>query len=404
MFLLPLTSVPLRIRTLGIATISAGLLAISMGCGGSSSTTVPSGVKDRVLVSNKLISSGLASGDVAIVDAQKDLQQLTPISTGGAPGTMLLSPDKKSTLALDTSARAVYTIDNGTEVLSGTTAFAGAPTSAVIMPDNMTAYAAIPTAGTVTVFNYTTFAITNNISVPSARTVVLSHNGNTLLAFSDDSDSVTLIPTSSNTPVTISGFNRPVYAVFTNDDSKAFILSCGFQCGGTAASVTVLDIASKTPGTSVPLPGAEIALLDSNGTNLYVAGTCAQASCTQHGGELSIVNVSSAATPTLAKSVDISNGFHQAMAFGSNNKLFIGSRTCDNVSFGCLSIYDTGAGTSTVDSPHGDVTAFQAITGRTIMYVAQGGALRIFDTSTGALTANQVEIIGNAVGMVAPDQ
>src|SRR5215472_15320158 len=184
MFVLPLTSVSPRIRALGLATIPVCLLGILIGCGGSSSTTVPSGVKDRVLVSNQLISSGLASGDLVIVDAQKDLQQAATVSTGGAPGTLLLSPDKKSTLALDASAKAVYTIDNGTEVLSGTTAFAGAPTSAVIMPDNLTAYAAIPTAGTINVFNYTTFAITNNISVLSVRTLVLSHNASTLLAFS----------------------------------------------------------------------------------------------------------------------------------------------------------------------------------------------------------------------------
>ena len=44
----------------------------------------------------------------------------------------------------------------------------------------------------------------------------------------------------------IGGFDNPVYAVFSTDDSKAYILSCGFECGGVAASVTVLDIASKT--------------------------------------------------------------------------------------------------------------------------------------------------------------
>ena len=355
-----------------------------------------------MLVSNQLIASGFPSGDLVIADATKDLQ-VSAISTGGAPGAMLLSPDKKTTLAIDASTKAVYSIDNATEVLSGTTAFPNPPTSMVVMPDNATAYAAIRNSGTVTLFNYTTFAITNNIAVPTVRTLVLSHNGKVLLAFSDDVDTLTYIDTSSNTPTTISGLDRPVYAVFTSDDSKAFILSCGFECGGTAASVTVLDIASKTPGASTPLPGAEFGILDSSGNNLYVAGTCPQktGACAQFGGALSVITTSSLA---VASTAGISNGFHQVMAFGANNKLFIGSRTCDNVSFGCLSIYDTSAGKATVDTPNGDVTGLQAITGRNVMYVAEGGELRILDTSTGAPTSTQIDVLGKAIDVKAIDQ
>jgi hypothetical protein len=170
--------------------------------------------------------------------------------------------------------------------------------------------------------------------------------------------------------------------------------------------VTVLDIASKTPGASVALPGAEFAALDSTGAKLYIAGTCAQAGCTQHGGALNILNVSNAASPTLASSssIDISNGFHQVMAFGANNKLFIGSRTCDNVNFGCLTIFDTSAGTAKIDGPNGDVTGLQPIAGRNVMYVIEGGELRIFDTSTGALTPNQIDILGKAIDAKAVDQ
>lgn len=373
-------------------------------CGGSSSssTTVPSKVTDRVLVSNQLISSGFASGDLIIVNAKTDVQT-SLVGTGGTPGAMVLSPDKKTTLVLDASTRAVYSIDNSKEVLAGTTAFANAPTSLVAMPDNATAYAALRNSGTVTLFNYTTFAITNNIAVPTVRTLMLSHNGKVLLAFSDDVDTLTYIDTASNTPSTISGFDRPVYAVFSSDDSKAFILSCGFECGGTAAKVTVLDVASKTPGASVAVPGAEVAALDSNGSNLYVAGTCAQKAgvCAQFGGALTVI---SASNLSVATTVGITNGFHQVMAFGPNNKLFIGSRTCDNVSFGCLSIYDTSAGKVTTDTPHGDVTGLQPIAGRNIMYVAEGGELRVFDTSASAAITTQTDILGKAIDLKAIDQ
>jgi hypothetical protein len=384
--------------------IATCVLVLMSACGGSSSssTTVPSKVADRVLVSNQLISSGFASGDLIIVNAKTDVQT-SAVGTSGAPGAMVLSPDKKTTLVADALARAVYSIDNTKEVLAGTTAFANPPTSVVAMPDNATAYAAIRNSGTVSLFNYTTFAITNNIAVPSVRTLVLSHNGKALLAFSDDLDTVTYIDTASNTPTTIAGFDRPVYAVFTSDDSKAFILSCGFQCGGAAAKVTVLDVASKAPGASVAVLGAEVGALDTTGTNLYVAGTCAQktGACSQFGGALSVIAASSM---NVASTVGISNGFHQVIASGANNKLFIGSRTCDNVSFGCLSVYDTSAGKATVDTPNGDVTGLQPITGRNIMYVAEGGELRIFDTSTAAPISTPIDVLGKAVDVKAIDQ
>lgn len=382
-------------------------IALLAACGnnnnyGLPTATTPANTPARVLVSNQLISSGLPFGGLVVVNSKTD-QQTASISTGGAPGPMVLSPDKKTTLVLDSSTGAVYTIDNPSGTYTGTVAFGSAPLSVVPMPDNATAYAAIRNTSTVSLFDYTKFSVTTNISVPTVRTLVLSHNGKALLAFSDDIDTLTYIDTSSNTPTTIAGFDRPVYAVFSSDDSKAYILSCGFECGGTAAKVTVLDIAGKAAGASVPVAGAEIGALDSAGTTLYVAGTCANSAgaCAQYGGVLSVITASSL---TVTSSVPISNGYHQVMSFGANNKLFIGSRTCDNVKFGCLSVYDTSAGKAVVDAPAGDVTGLQPINGRSIMYVIEGGELRIFDTSTSALAPTQIDILGKAIDAKAIDQ
>ncbi|MBV8206814.1 MAG: hypothetical protein JO041_08470, partial [Acidobacteria bacterium] len=267
--------------------VSAGLasltgFAVLAGCGSSYTAPTPTTVKDRVFISNQLISSGLPSGEINIVSGQNDQSQ-TFISTGGAPGAMLLSPDKKHTLVLDSSTRNAYSIDNTLGGVAGNTVFADVPSSVVAWSDNATAYAAIRNAGTISVFDYaSTYTVKNNIAVPTVRTLVMSHNGNVLLAFSDDSNSVTFIDTSKDSngnpknvvQPAITGFDRPVYGVFTNDDSKAFILNCGFECGGTAASVTVLDIATMTPGASVSLPGATFGLLDPSGNTLYVAGSC----------------------------------------------------------------------------------------------------------------------------------
>ena len=55
------------------------------------------------------------------------------------------------------------------------------------------------------------------IPVPRAHRLVLSHDGTKLLVFSDNSDSVTIIDTGSNTvQQTVTGFDRPVSGVFSN--------------------------------------------------------------------------------------------------------------------------------------------------------------------------------------------
>src|SRR5262249_22780310 len=103
-----------------------------------------------------------------------------------------------------------------------------------------------------------------------------THNGNTLLVFSDNSDSVSLVSPSligtPNNPVTtIAGFDRPVWGVVSSDDSVAYILSCGAECGGLSANVTVLNLNDFTVSAPIPVDAATIGLL--NGNTLYVAGT-----------------------------------------------------------------------------------------------------------------------------------
>jgi hypothetical protein len=277
----------------------------------------------------------------------------------------------------------------------------GAVASAVLIADNKTGYAAMRNTGQVAVFDYTTFAITKNIPVPTVRTLVLNHKGDHLLAFSDDVDSVTIIDTTANTASTITSatFDRPVFGVFSSDDSKAYILSCGRECGGATARVSVLDTTAGTVSASVPVSAATVGLLDSAG-NLYVAGTQGTA------GKLDVVAVSNL---TVSKSgVAIGDGYHNVMVAASNNRIFIGARTCNNVTSGCLSIFNTSGGTAVIDTPKGDVTAALPITGRNIVYVAEGGELRIYDTTkdaeTNGLAAAPIDIIGKAIDLKAIDQ
>src|SRR5260370_37315715 len=98
---------------------------------------------------------------------------------------------------------------------------------------------------------------------------------------------MTATPHPGNTAVL--GFDDPVFAVFTSDDSTAYVLNCGLECGGTTASVSAVSVSLKTITTTVSVPAARIGLL--NGTTLYVAGTMSGSE------QLSAVNVSSM-TPT----------------------------------------------------------------------------------------------------------
>jgi hypothetical protein len=208
----------------------------------------------------------------------------------------------------------------------------------------------------------------------------MTKNGNTILAFSDNSDSVAFIDTTkSNAITTVGGFNRPYSALISSDDSKAFVLNCGLECGGSAAGVAVVDLTSKAITSTVPLKAATIAVADSS--NLYVAGT----DVSSHTGILSVMSLSSLSSPTTQT---ISDGLHTTMALASGNKLYIGSKACSNSGSAggqCLSVYDISKPSTPatiISGAIGDVQAITPIKDRTVVYVIQNGLLKVYDTAT----------------------
>jgi hypothetical protein len=104
------------------------------------------------------------------------------------------------------------------------------------------------------------------------------------------------------------------------------------------------------------------------------------------------------------------------MAMASNNRLYVGAISCTPAkdaatgqTHGCLTIFNTG--NSALVFPEFDpaqrsfdVTSVLPIANRTVVYVAEGGQLKIFDTNTDQLTVTQVSIIGQAVNLVQVDQ
>ena len=254
---------------------------------------------------------------------------------------------------------------------------------------------------------------------------MLAPTENKLLVFggpADHQDTVTVIDTTTakTTPVTAAtkiaspSFDKPVSAVFTTDGSKAYILNCGAECGGAAASVTVLDMTTTPPTPGAPIPlvggGATTGLL--NGSTLYVAGSPPGTGCPGVStSATSCGTLQTIDTGTLAASapIVITDGFHGHMELASNGQLFIGARTCTNIIAanevrGCLTIFDTAKRTVVVPPMNFDVTGIAPISNRNIVYVVQGGELNIYDTTTDALTPTQIDVVGKAVDVKYVDK
>ena len=116
---------------------------------------------------------------------------------------------------------------------------------------------------------------------------------------------------------------------------------------------------------------------------------------------------------TVTATAVITDGYHQRMDLTNNGQLFIGSRNCTNIGNannpgtgevrGCLSIYKTTDGSVIVPPDNGNVDGLQGLTSRSVEYVAEGGSLRVYDTTRDVLLVNNFLPQGtiNVVGYVA---
>ena len=398
-------------------------LALSCGYSAPRSQQTTTKLQFRAFVSQD-VSSPFTTAGLIIVDASKDVRALAPtISAGNNPGLMALSPNKRLTLAFSASNNSITAINNSTQSSIGSATLRGPTESMAVSVDGSTAYAAVSSApvvgqspGALEVINLNGGS-TTHIPVTSARYLVQSHNGNRILVFSDNSDTVTVIApsfigTSMDPRTFVCCFDRPVWGVFSSDDTTAYIMNSGPERGGQVASVQILDLTQNPPvaGSAVPVPAASIGLL--NGSTLYVAGTPPNMSCDTSTaatscGVLSVVDVGSMSVMN-PNPILITDGYHSRMEMGSGGQLFIGARTCININTslevrGCLSIFNTSTSNVVIPPDKGDVTGLQAIANRNVVYVVQGGELRIYDTTTDKLQSTQIDISGQAIDVKEVD-
>lgn len=441
------------------------LASLWLSCGGKSSAPAPktSGIAYRAFVTN-YVSAGSASAGVDIVNAAADVRaNVAPIAAGNNPGTMVVTPNLADTLifsgsGLASSDNQFTIINNSTETAAGHVILPGMTQSFVVSPDSSTAYIAVPTApvigqspGVVEVISISGTSVVGQVNIPAVQYLSISNGGNQILAFSEGPDSVAdtvSVITPSNigipgaTVVTTFGgvgIDHPIAAFFSSDDTIAYLLNCGPECGGVQASVQPVDLTTTppTPGTAVPVPGGATVGLVVNSSTMYVAGTpyaggvpsqpcTGQTTAATTCGALTIISLTPPLSVTNTAPIVITDGYHDLMALGPNGQLFIGAHTCTEILppylpppagtevRGCLSIYNTlttpvgsaPPGGVVIPPANGDVTGIQPIAKRNeevgqnplpqqVVYVVQGqgvadegGALYIYDCTIDALEYN----------------
>jgi hypothetical protein len=443
-----------------------------LSCGGSSkSGSGVSGIAFRAFLSNS-VSAGTSLAGIYIVNTQDDVRgPATPISAGNTPGMMVVTPNRTQTLVF--SGNGTQNSDNQFTIIANATEKAafhftlpGMTESFVVSPDSSTAYVAVPTAvvngqspGLVGVVSLVTGAFAGQAPVPSVHYLAINNAGSLLLGFMDNSDSVAVITPSQigiGNPVTYIGgqgiFDRPIAAFFSSDDSTAYVVSCGAECGGMQAGVQQYNLVTNQLVASVPAcipnPGSNpitcqgpaagsVALL--NGSTMYLAGTpyspgggesllCPPGTTqAEYCGQLTIINLTTMSV-TNTSEIIITDGYHNRIALAANGQLFIGAHTCTEIvppippppgaeTRGCLSIYNTlanavgnaPAGGVVIPPMNGDVTGIQPVvtqraptSPQEVVYLVQGGSLNIYDVTTDALeyNPNNPEQPGEVRGLV----
>ena len=392
-----------------------------ISCGGSTKKNPPSGLKERVLASQG-VSSTSAAGALVILNAQNDtIARVSRIPAGNSPGFMAVTPSLDVAAAFDSSSNTVFAVNTTTEAAIGSGVKLHAAATSMVLPTaNQIGYAAVPGAtisgfnvnGDIEVMSFAGSGLTTSIAVDKAQTVISNDGGSQLLVFSNDSDSVTILSPSVAVPpvdtscltnppnavcTVVPGFDRPVYGIISG--STAYILNCGPQCGGIQASVAVFDLPSLSITSTIPVDAATYALLD--GTTLYVAGTpitnnacTGQTTAATICGRLDVVDLGAG---TVTGSAVIADGYHTHMDKTANGQIFIGSLRCTSVGNvnnpsgevrGCLSIYKIADGSVLMPPDNGDVNGLQGFVTRNIEYVAEGGILRVYDTTKDILLIN----------------
>jgi hypothetical protein len=393
------------LKPVSLRLLSATILIVAgLASCGSDSSSGPAPIPTSEIAKRVYVSSAF-SGRTFIIDGATDTPSSFSINTAGRPAIMRTVQPQNFTVIYEDFNQAVYFVDNAQESIVAQLNMNGIVEDLAIQSDARFFYAsrgALGRVDKVDIVNRTSperIPADTNQNIPQAQRLALAPNNSKLLVFTDPAtnanNDVYVVNPADRTFVTIGGapygFDRPYTAVFSADSTRAYVLSCGAECGGTQAKITVLDMAPTTPAVlgSVNVEGATVGLL--NGSTLFVAGNRADPGNVLV-PRINVVNVSNANAPTATQvSATVQGGLHTLMALGANNKLFIGGRNCSG---SCLTIFDTAAMSTNPGATVGNVTSILPISGRNVVYVIENGDLKIYDTANPAAAPRTINITG----------
>ena len=451
--------------------------------------TPPSGLQQRVLAT--YTGTGTSGGGAQILDGLRDIRsnvQNTITSfhisgySGNVPTTILNFPEQQAGYILDTSTGALAAVNYAKESSSGTIAsFLASPPSVGASPDGARFIGATASSGQLIV---SAGGGTYPLSLPNVYRVFINAGDTTILAMTRNSNAlyrVIQLPntgTQTNPPgaidceplinpvycvVPVAGsYDRPINTYFSLDGSTVYVLNCGPECGGTTASVSVLQAAALTynniptvdPLSSgatspmqtlavanpIPIPGGVTDAI-SDGTTLYLAGQSLFSPAASGAlgstpradglftGYLTLLNQTSLVP---SNPLPISDGTHSHMILADNGTLWIGSTQCASgerhatgQNYNCLTMVNltttptatvipslTPGGATTVAYPntngnlyfYGDLTGICWVQTFNKVYTAYGGQIHVFSTTDGSEINNvNVTIQGTVLDVAYMD-
>jgi len=360
----------------------------------------PSKLAQRVMIG---VTANGSNGSLQIVDASRDIRsnvqdtipsfQISGYSSG-YPGTIMNFPAELRAFVYSNSDGSLTNINYSTEASAGSVGTFQSGSNAVSVPPIFTRYyGAEEGAGVLEIID-NEFGGSYGLNIPNVFKVVANKGDTVALAMVRNSNvlyrifrlsqgqyasNVAAIAATGSVDcepnllpvycaVSVPGtYDRPYNVYFSLDGTTAYVLNCGPECGGTTASVTLLqqgplnnNIIPSSPTqpnpmiANVPVPGGVTAAI-SDGTTLYLAGQQLQ-SDGMFAGNLSLLNQ---ATNTITNVYSISDGTHSKMLFADNNTLWIGSQYCatgerarqaslgvitQSGNYGCLTRFIPGSG------------------------------------------------------------
>jgi len=435
----------------------------------------PSKLAQRVMIS---VTANGSSGSLQIVDALRDIRNNVEDTipsfsisgySSGYPGTILSFPAELRGYVYSNSDGSLTNINYSTEASSGSVGTFQSGSSAVAVPPTFGHYyGAEEGAGVLEVIDNLT-GRSYGLNLPNVFKVVVNTGDTVALAMVRNSNVLyrifklnqnqyptslaaiqatgsadcepTLLPVYCVVPVP-GTYDEPAGVYFSLDGTTAYVLNCGPECGGTTASVTLLqqgplneNVIPSSPVepnpmiANVPVPGGVTEAL-SDGTTLYLAGQQLQPDGL-FAGYLSTMNQ---ATNTITNKYRISDGSHSKMLFADNNTLWIGSQFCATgehakmgENYNCLTMVvlggttlspqivpnvTPGSATAVVPYPnqndnqyyYGSLTGLCWVQNYNKVYTAYGGQVHIFSTVDGSEIDNQlVTVQGTALDVAYMD-